>query len=143
MTDEERGGHSSIRVALLGDTADDVDVAALKKWLEREVSLERWVNDNTIRIHERPRTVDAGDAGDAGVTMGAGMDIVLVLIGAVTPGLFERVLAATESGVKAWRENRRSVEQGTPPVPEITPHAPPDGRADTPDRDPEAPDSEG
>lgn len=143
MTDEERGGHSSIRVALLGDTADDVDVAALKKWLEREVSLERWVNDNTIRIHERPRTVDAGDAGDAGVTMGAGMDIVLVLIGAVTPGLFERVLAATESGVKAWRENRRSVEQGTPPVPEITPHAPPDGRAETPDRDPEAPDSEG
>lgn len=118
-------------------------MAALKKWLEREVSLERWVNDNTIRIHERPRTVDAGDAGDAGVTMGAGMDIVLVLIGAVTPGLFERVLAATESGVKAWRENRRSVEQGTPPVPEITPHAPPDGRADTPDRDPEAPDSEG
>ncbi|MFF7359384.1 hypothetical protein [Streptomyces sp. NPDC008125] len=140
MTDEERGEHSSIRVALLGDTADDVDVAALKKWLERERSLERWVNDNTLRIHERPRAVATGDAG---VTMGAGTDIVLVLIGAVTPGLFERVLAATESGVKAWRENRRSVEQGAPPVPEITPHAPPDGRADAPDRDPEAPDSEG
>ncbi|WP_328718718.1 hypothetical protein OHT52_03950 [Streptomyces sp. NBC_00247] len=140
MTDGERGGHSSIRVTLLGDTTDDVDVAALKKWLERERTLERWVNDNTIRIHERPRAVDTSDAN---VTMGAGMDIVLVLIGAVTPGLFEKVLAATESGVKAWRENRRSVERGTPPVPEITSHAPPDSRADTPDRDPEAPDSEG
>ncbi|MEU1089621.1 hypothetical protein ACFYPN_13420 [Streptomyces sp. NPDC005576] len=140
MTDDERGGHSSIRVTLLGETADDVDVAALKKWLERERSLERWVNDNSIRIHERPRAVDTREAG---ATMGAGMDIVLVLIGAVTPRLFEEVLAATESGVRAWRENRRSVEQGTPPVPEITPHAPPDGRAGTPDRDPEAPESEG
>lgn len=133
MTDGEHGDRSAIRVTLRGDTTNDVDVDALKKWLERERGLEVLVKDNKLRIYERPRD-DAG-SDDAGPTMGVGMDILLVMTGAVTPHIFDAVLTATKAGVKAWRENRQSVESDPPPVVDVTPHVPPQSGPNTPDND--------
>jgi hypothetical protein len=59
MTGGEQEDRRAIRVTLHGGTASDVDVDALKKWLERERSLEAWVRDDTLRIHERARTDDS------------------------------------------------------------------------------------
>lgn len=142
MTGGEQGDRSAIRVTLSGDAANDVDIDALKKWLERERSLQAWVRDDKLHIHERARI----DENDPGTTMGAGMEILLVVIGATSSRLFDEVLAATRAGVIAWRENRRAVESGDPPVAEIEPHAPaiPGGSAPDPESSgTTAPDDEG
>ncbi|WP_330173190.1 hypothetical protein OG875_05990 [Streptomyces sp. NBC_01498] len=124
MTAGEHGGYSSIRVRLSGGAAGNVDVHALRKWLERERGLEVLVGDEELSIYEQPQP-DGGETGDDGPAMGAAMDIVLVLTGAVSPRLFDLLLAKTKSGVEAWRNNRRSVEPGDPPEVEITPIEPP------------------
>ncbi|MYT19256.1 hypothetical protein GTW69_02950, partial [Streptomyces sp. SID7760] len=74
-----------------------------------------------LEIQERAGTQDG-----PGRPMGAGMDIVLVLIGAAAPKLFDEVFEQVKSGVRAWRENRRSVERGEPPEVDVEPAG--DGR---------------
>ncbi|ROR00066.1 hypothetical protein EDE04_6623 [Streptomyces sp. 2132.2] len=49
-----------------------------------------------------------------------------MLIGAAAPRLFDEVFEQVKSGVRAWRENRRSVERGEPPEVEVEPGG--DGR---------------
>lgn len=131
MTDGEHGGRSAIRVTLRGDTTSNVDVDALKKWLERERVLEVLIKNNELRIHEHAH--DDGGSDGTGATMGVGMDILLVITGAAASSVFDTVLAATQAGVKAWRENRLSVESDPPPVVDITPDVPPQGGPGAPD----------
>ncbi|MFI6144629.1 hypothetical protein [Streptomyces sp. NPDC051109] len=112
--------NTAIRVRLT-QGASESDIGALKAWLEREQRLEELRNSGMLEIHERAGTQD-GPASP----MGAGMDIVLVLIGAAAPKLFDVVFEQVKSGVRAWRENRRSVERGEPPEVEVAPGG--DGR---------------
>ncbi|GHE02945.1 hypothetical protein [Streptomyces alanosinicus] len=103
-----------IRVRLDG-TASERDVAALKKWLEREPPLEMRVHEGLLQIHERPRT-DGG-----GAPMGVGMDIVLALVGAGAKTIFDEVLSQVKQAVEAWSNNRREVEDGDPPTGSVGP----------------------
>ncbi|WP_037836005.1 hypothetical protein [Streptomyces sp. NRRL S-244] len=112
--------NTAIRVRLT-QGASESDIGALKAWLEREQKLEALRNSGRLEIHERAGTED-GPASP----MGAGMDIMLVLIGAVAPKLFDEVFEQVKSGVRAWRENRRSVERGEPPEVVVEPGG--DGR---------------
>jgi hypothetical protein len=115
MTAEGEGVTTrAIRVRLDG-TARHSDVGALKKWLEREKLLEELARKGELQIQE------SGGADEQGTPMGAGMDLVLVLIGAGAETLFKEVLAQTKSAVRAWRENRGSVESGDPPDFDIEP----------------------
>ncbi|MFE6846488.1 hypothetical protein [Streptomyces sp. NPDC057686] len=112
--------NTTIRVRLT-QGASESDTAALKAWLEREQKLEAHRDNGVLEIHER-----AGTGDGPGSPMGAGMEIVLVLIGAAASTLFDEVLAQVKSGVRAWRENRRSVERGDPPEVEVAAES--DGR---------------
>jgi hypothetical protein len=115
MTAEGEGvAARAIRVRLDG-TASDSDVGALKKWLERERPLERLVQRGDLRIEERAGTDEQG------TPMGVGMDIVLVLIGAGAETLFKELLAQVKSAVRAWSDNRGSVENGDPPEARVDP----------------------
>ncbi|MCB5179042.1 hypothetical protein [Streptomyces antimicrobicus] len=107
----------------LARSASERDVGALKAWLERERKLEALRNNGELEIHEG---ASAEDARGPGTPMGAGFDIMLVLIGAAAPKVFDEVYAQVKSGVQAWRENRRSVESGEPPEVDVTPEG--DGR---------------
>jgi hypothetical protein len=49
------------------------------------------------------------------------MDIVLVLIGAGAETLFKELLAQVKSAVRAWSDNRGSVENGDPPEARVDP----------------------
>ncbi|MEV8531004.1 hypothetical protein [Streptomyces sp. NPDC051211] len=95
--------------------AGESDIGALKAWLEREQKLADLRNSGRLAIEERTGTEESGHP------MGAGLDIVLVLIGVVGPTLFDEVYRQVKSGVQAWRENRRAVERGEPPEVEVTP----------------------
>ncbi|MFE3582359.1 hypothetical protein [Streptomyces vinaceus] len=112
--------NTAIRVRLT-QGASESDIGALKAWLEREQKLEVLRNSGRLEIQERP-----GEQEGPGSPMGAGMDIVLVLIGAGAPRLFDEVFEQVKSGVRAWRENRRSVERGEPPEADVEPGG--DGR---------------
>ncbi|MET9886429.1 hypothetical protein ABZZ20_25485 [Streptomyces sp. NPDC006430] len=101
--------------------ASESDIGALKAWLEREQKLEALRTGGGLEIQERAGTEDG-----RGSPMGAGLEIVLVLIGAAAPKLFDEVFEQVKSGVRAWRENRRSVECGEPPEVEVAPDG--DGR---------------
>ncbi|MFF4101851.1 hypothetical protein [Streptomyces sp. NPDC001903] len=101
--------NTAIRVRLTQGGSEG-DIGALKAWLEREQKLEALRNSGRLEIHE-----SAGEEDGPGSPMGAGMDIVLVLIGAVAPKVFDEVFEQVKSGVRAWRENRRAVERGEPP----------------------------
>ncbi|MGW0364704.1 hypothetical protein [Streptomyces sp. NPDC002990] len=111
---------NAIRVRLT-QGASESDIGALKAWLEREQKLELLRSSGRLEIQER-----AGSQDGPASPMGAGMEIMLVLIGAAAPKLFEEVYEQVKSGVRAWRENRRSVERGEPPEVEVTPDS--DGR---------------
>ncbi|MBT2480810.1 hypothetical protein [Streptomyces sp. ISL-94] len=113
-------GNTAIRVRLM-QGASESDVRALKAWLEREQKLETHRNSGSLEIQERAGTED-GPASP----MGAGLEIMLVLIGAGAPKLFDEVFEQVKSGVRAWRENRRAVERGEPPEVEVAPDS--DGR---------------
>ncbi|MEF2528418.1 MULTISPECIES: effector-associated constant component EACC1 [Streptomyces] len=106
--------NNTIRVRMVRG-ADDADVAALKAWLQREHRLEQLRNGEHLDIREQPSAPDPDSS-----PMGAAMDIVLVLVGAAAPKLFEEVYEQVKSGVRAWRENRRAVERGEPPEVEVT-----------------------
>ncbi|MFJ4775892.1 hypothetical protein [Streptomyces sp. NPDC088762] len=112
--------NSAIRVRLT-EGASESDVRALKAWLEREHRLETHRNNGRLEIQERAGTEDG-----PGSPMGVGLEIVLVLIGAAAPKLFDEVFEQVKSGVRAWRENRRAVEHGEPPEVEVAPDS--DGR---------------
>ncbi|MEV0413502.1 hypothetical protein AB0I68_22530 [Streptomyces sp. NPDC050448] len=112
--------NTAIRVRLTRG-ASESDTGALKAWLEREQKLEELRNSGRLEIQERAGT-EAGPASP----MGAGMEIMLVLIGAGAPKLFDEVFEQVKSGVRAWRENRRFVERGEPPEVEVAPES--DGR---------------
>ncbi|KPH99531.1 hypothetical protein OV450_5244 [Actinobacteria bacterium OV450] len=112
--------NTTIRVRLM-QGASEGDIGALKAWLEREQKLEALRNSGRLEIHER-----AGAEDGPANPMGAGMDIMLVLIGAGAPRLFDEVFEQVKSGVRAWRENRRAVERGEPPEVDVTPGG--DGR---------------
>ncbi|WP_223837698.1 hypothetical protein [Streptomyces venezuelae] len=95
--------------------ASESDIGALKAWLEREQKLEELRNRGKLAIEERAGT------GESGHAMGAGLEIVLVLVGVVAAKLFDEVYEQVKSGVRAWQQNRRAVERGEPPTVEITP----------------------
>ncbi|MER5930101.1 hypothetical protein [Streptomyces sp. NPDC002054] len=94
--------------------ASESDIGALKAWLEREQKLEELRSRGRLAIEERAGTEESGHA------MGAGLEIVLVLIGVVASKLFDEVYEQVKSGVRAWQENRRAVERGEPPEVEVT-----------------------
>ncbi|GAA0902704.1 effector-associated constant component EACC1 [Streptomyces thermoalcalitolerans] len=103
-----------IRVRLDGN-ASNKDIGALKAWLERERPLEELVRDGRLRILERPRS--DGPPGH----MGAGMEILLVLIGAGAQALAGELLTQTRRAVEAWLENHRRVEPGHAPEARVDP----------------------
>ncbi|MEU9305270.1 hypothetical protein [Streptomyces sp. NPDC048269] len=107
--------NTAVRIRL-GQGASASDVGALKAWLEREHRLEALRSSGDLEIRER-----AGAEEHAGSPMGAGLEILLVLVGVVGPTLFDEVYAQAKSGVRAWRENRRAVERGEPPEVEVVP----------------------
>ncbi|MGR4878296.1 hypothetical protein ACIPUC_02515 [Streptomyces sp. LARHCF249] len=104
---------TAVRIRL-GQGANASDVGALKAWLEREHKLEALRSSGDLEIRERAAAEE-----NAGSPMGAGLEIMLVLVGIVGPKLFEEVYEQAKSGVRAWRENRRSVERGEPPEVEV------------------------
>ncbi len=112
--------NNAVRVRLT-QGASESDIGALKAWLEREQKLEALRNTGRLEIQER-----AGTADGSASPMGAGLEIMLVLIGAAGPKLFDEVFEQVKSGVRAWRENRRAVERGEPPEVEVVPDG--DGR---------------
>lgn len=123
MTDGGREKVRTIRVVLPGCTADEADVGALKKWLDREPGLENLVGGERLRIELRP------SAETRGAPMGAGLEILVVLLAAAGQPVFNDVYEMVKRGVGAWRQNRRSVEPGEPPdfraVRDDDPHGPP------------------
>lgn len=112
--------NNAIRVRLT-QGASESDIRALKAWLEREQEIEARRNSGRLEVHERAEAPDGSAS-----PMGAGLEIVLVLIGAVSPRLFDELLQQVKSGVRAWQENRRAVERGEPPEADIAPDS--DGR---------------
>ncbi|AVZ77054.1 hypothetical protein SLUN_37705 [Streptomyces lunaelactis] len=104
----------AIRVRLK-QGASESDVGALKAWLEREHRLEQLRTNGDLEIKQRAGTEEHG------APMSAAWEILLVLIGAVGSTVFVEVLAQVKSGVRAWQDNRRSVEHGEPPEVEVIP----------------------
>ncbi|MFF4347295.1 hypothetical protein [Streptomyces sp. NPDC001530] len=96
----------AVRVRLDGTASD---VGALRKWLERERPLEERIARGELRIEERPGTPEHG------TPMGVGTDILLVLATVGAEEVVKELLGQTRSAVRAWRDNRRSVESGDPP----------------------------
>ncbi|MEU0602557.1 hypothetical protein ABZ484_30665 [Streptomyces sp. NPDC006393] len=109
-----------IRVRLDGSASNN-DVAALKAWLEREKPLDDRVRDGQLQILERSRP--GGPPGH----MGAGMEILLVVIGAGAEAVFRELLEQTRRAVAAWLENRRRVESGDSPEARVDPVNPDQG----------------
>ncbi|CAL9477351.1 hypothetical protein SUDANB70_02965 [Streptomyces sp. enrichment culture] len=105
---------AGIRVRLDG-TASESDIGALRKWLEREKPLHERVRAGELRILERSRTDEEG------APMGAGLEIVLVVVGAGAGVVFTELLEQVKRAVTAWRANRRDVENGEPPEGRVEP----------------------
>lgn len=112
--------NTAVRVRL-SQGASESDIRALKAWLEREQLLAGLGSSGALEIQERPAPADGSAS-----PMGAALEIVLVLVGAAAPKVFDEVFEQVKSGVRAWRENRRAVERGEPPEVEVTPDS--DGR---------------
>lgn len=119
MANGGAGAVRTIRVTLEEGTGGEADLGALKKWLEREPGLEDLADREALRIELRT------SAETTGTPMGAGMEILIVVLGVVGQPLFNDVYQKVKQGVNAWRENRRSVEPAPEPQPLITPD--PDG----------------
>jgi hypothetical protein len=114
MAEGEGVAGRGIRVRLDG-SASNKDVSALKAWLERENPLDELVRDGRLRILEQPRSdVPPGH-------MGAGMEILLVVVGVGADVVFKELLAQTRRAVTAWRDNRHRVEPGASPKERVDP----------------------
>lgn len=112
-----------IRVRLVGAESEG-DVSALQTWLAQERTLDKLVEEGVLRIQQHGR---ANEEGEPGTPMGAGLEILLVLVGAASAKVFDDVYEQTKRGVRAWRENRRTVQTGEPPEAEVTEVTPDDG----------------
>jgi hypothetical protein len=99
----------------LDETATRSDVVALKMWLEREKPLDELARAGCLRIDEGQEPQDG-----TGATMGFGMEIVLVLIGAGVSVLRQLLLVQVKGVVAAWQANRSGVEDGDPPAVRVT-----------------------
>lgn len=119
MTEGEDVATRAIRVRLDG-TASQSDIDALKKWLEREKPLEELVRNGDLRIQESAGT-DKQGTDEHGRPMGAAIEILMLLSGAAAQSAFDTVFKQVGRGVKAWYENRRSVESGDPPDYDVDP----------------------
>ncbi|MEU3947475.1 hypothetical protein [Streptomyces sp. NPDC029526] len=114
MAEGDGVAEARIRVRLDG-TASERDVGALHKWLERETPLHERVRAGELVILQQSRTDERG------APMGAGMEIVLVVVGAGAGVVFTELLEQVKSAVGAWRANRRDVEDGEPPEGRVEP----------------------
>ncbi|WP_028799821.1 hypothetical protein [Streptomyces sp. 142MFCol3.1] len=119
MTEGDGVVTRAIRVRLDG-TASQSDIGALKKWLEREKPLEELVRSGELRIQESAGSDEQG-TDEQGTPMGAAIEILMLLSGAAAQSMFDTVFKQVGRGVKAWYENRRSVESGDPPDYDVDP----------------------
>ena len=112
MTEGDQVAVLGVRVRLgAGATVDDV--RALRAWLERDKPLEDLLAADRLRIMER--TSADGTPG----RMGPDLELILRLVGELAS-----VAALTEYTVRAaktWQNNRRRLQGGDPPEPEIRP----------------------
>ncbi|GHF74341.1 hypothetical protein GCM10018783_50080 [Streptomyces griseosporeus] len=102
-----------VRVRLDGNVSGS-DVGALKKWLEQEQPLAELIREHRVSVEERHRT--DGPAGH----MGLGTEILLVIVETGTTVTVASLTQHVERAVRAWLANRRRVESGEPPRPQIT-----------------------
>ncbi|GGV72499.1 MULTISPECIES: hypothetical protein [Streptomyces] len=103
----------AIRIRLDANATKD-DVTALKAWLEREKPLEDLIRQGRLRIVERP-----GSEGPPG-QMGYFTDLLLEkAVDEGTEIVLALLLTQVRRAVKAWKDNRRRVERGTPPEEEV------------------------
>ncbi|MFE9771296.1 hypothetical protein ACFYOV_06410 [Streptomyces sp. NPDC005931] len=114
MAEGDGVANQGIRVRLDG-TASERDVGALRRWLEREQPLDELVREGRLQIRERRRTDETG------APMGAGMEIVVVIVGAAATVVFQELLDRVKRAVSAWQANRRDVEDGEPPEDRVEP----------------------
>ncbi|WP_203586916.1 hypothetical protein [Actinospica acidiphila] len=99
----------------LDGSATEGDVTALRNWLEREKPLDDLLRDGRLRLFERPAT-DRG-----GAPMGTSQEIVIAVTSAGATVVFQELLEQVRNGVRAWRDNRRQVEDGEPPQGRVEP----------------------
>ncbi|MFF9625698.1 hypothetical protein [Streptomyces griseosporeus] len=90
------------------------DVGALKKWLEQEQALAELIRAHRVSVEERHRA--DGPPGH----MGLGTEIVLVIVETGTTVTVATLTQHVDRAVRAWLANRRRVESGEPPRPDIT-----------------------
>jgi hypothetical protein len=112
MTEGDAVAGPGIRVRLEGNVSGS-DVGALRKWLEQEQALAELLRDRKVRVEERHRT-DA-PAGH----MGLGTEILLVIVETGTTVTVASLTQHVERAVRAWLANRRRVESGEQPRPDI------------------------
>ncbi|MDT6985875.1 hypothetical protein ACFSUJ_17720 [Streptomyces lusitanus] len=99
----------------LEGNATEGDVTALRNWLEREKPLEDLLRYGRVRIRERPATDHDG------APMGTSQEIVIAVTSAGATVVFQELLEQVRRGVRAWRDNRREVENGEPPEGRVEP----------------------
>ncbi|MFZ4152277.1 hypothetical protein [Streptomyces pseudogriseolus] len=99
----------------LEGNATEGDVTALRNWLERERPLEDLLRGGRVRIRERPATDHDG------TPMGTSQEIVIAVTSAGATVVFQELLEQVRRGVRAWRDNRREVENGEPPQGRVEP----------------------
>ncbi|NJP51121.1 hypothetical protein HCJ93_13810 [Streptomyces sp. SBST2-5] len=99
----------------LDGPASESDIPALRSWLERERLLEELMRKGALRIEERPRTDESG------APMGLGTDILITLVNAAAGVAVAELVVQVKKAVRAWKENRRTVESGDPPSDSVEP----------------------
>ncbi len=110
MTQRNERRRLVLRLRLSGPDTDR-ETAALRAWLEREQLLEQWTRQGAIRIEMWTVPVEDGD----GHPMGDANELLIVALGLLAQPALADLYDAVKRGVRAWSENRRQVEGGTPP----------------------------
>ncbi|POX56911.1 hypothetical protein C3489_03005 [Streptomyces sp. Ru71] len=111
MAEGDAEAGAGVRVAL-DASASRADVGALQAWLEQEQPIQELVRAGALRIEVRP-----GDGADE--HMGSAWEIALHIVGEVTT--VATLAEYTSRAVKAWKANRRRVENGEPPRTRVDP----------------------
>lgn len=112
MTEGDGVAVLGVRVRL-GEGASASDVRALRAWLEREKTLEELLRDGSLRI------VEQTSADTPQGQMGPDLELVLELIGELVT--VATLADYTARAVRTWQNNRRRVQGGEPPEPEVRP----------------------